>query len=362
MRLRLSVMMTLMTMLLALCAGSGCGADPSTEPSDGGSQGDPDDDANDDDDDDEDEDEGAPDAGGAGDDGDDGNDDGGAAAPRPCSGEEDEGIDGVVDVSWLYFHDAKGRDLRHEGDEDSDGLAEQTIEFEWTDFDQLAAESRRRGRELTYSETRTYDDAENVVAWGIDGDGAGSAPTFSINYAYQADQLATEDHDNETDGEIDLRRTYAYDDQGRIQTVEDDDGPPLDGNVDVRFFYAYEEGGQSATVEFDSPIGGETEDIETYTYDSAGREVSYVLDRGKDGFAEQRMTRTYDSEGRLIELVWDLDGDDDDPARVLTELHTYEGDREVEVRSTGLYELLVTYSYECPQARISGRPAAGDPR
>jgi hypothetical protein len=359
MRRRLT-MMTLMTMLLALSAGSGC--DPGGQPNDGADQ--------DDRDGDEDESDGAADADAGGDDdagaadagGDDDAGDAGAAAQRPCSGEEDQGIDGIVDVSWRYFHDANGRDLRHEGDEDEDGLAEQTIEYEWTDFGELAANRHRRGREIIVSETRTYDDAENVVAWVMDGDGDGSAPALTINYDYQSDRLAIEDRDNETDGEIDLRRTYAYDDEGQIRTVEDDVGPPLDGDVDVRFFYAYDQGGQFTTVEWDSPVGGETEDIETYTYDSAGREVSYVLDRGKDGFAEQRTTRTYDSEGRLIELVWDLDGDDDDPERVLTELHTYEGDREVEVRSTGLYELLVTYSYECPQARISGRPAPGEPR
>jgi hypothetical protein len=340
----------MMTILLALSAGGGCGGDPGGEPSD--------EDGRDDRDEDEDEDAGASD----GNDSDDDAGAGGAAAQRPCSGEEDEGIDGVVDVSWRYFHDPRGRDLRHEGDEDGDGLADQTIEYEWTDFDQLAAKRHRRGREIIFAETRAYDVAENVVAWVVDGDGAGSRPAQTITFAYQADRLAIEDSDYETDGEIDLRRTYAHDEEGRILTVEDDVGPPLDGVVDVRSFHAYEEGGLVATVEFDSPVGGETEDIETYTYDSAGREVSYVLDRGKDGFAEQRMTRTYDGEGRLIELVWDLDGDDGDPERVLTELHTYEGDREVEVRSTGLYERLVTYSYECPQARIAVRPAPGESR
>jgi len=82
------------------------------------------------------------------------------------------------------------------------------------------------------------------------------------------DLVKTLDFDYLSDGKIDVRQTYSYDEKGRTTTIDQDNG--ADGTIDSRFTHEYDEQGRLKARQDDTNADGKIDDTLTYTFDALG--------------------------------------------------------------------------------------------
>jgi hypothetical protein len=262
----------------------------------------------------------------------------------PCGADEDQEIDGSVDIAWRYLYDQRGNGIRDEGDSDGDGEPDDIWEYEWTPGNQLAAMRELMDATLVYSSETTFEGEQRQVTVD-DVDGAGEIPPDTTTFLYEEGRLSAETLDLESDQVIDSRTRYAYDLQGRIKSESLDEGD--DGSVEERDRHTYDgDSDRVVTTVYDHPVGGKVEDRSTYLYDQDGRQVSHQRDNGQDGSIDYLRTSVYE-DGHLVERVIDWDGDGPDPGLTMQIEYDDQG-RYTEMRWTGsLGDTLWTYHYLC---------------
>jgi YD repeat-containing protein len=260
--------------------------------------------------------------------------------------EGDNDDDGQVDSLRVRNHDAMGRVVSDERDNDDAGL-----EFDESDTytyvgNTIWNRSFEDGVEL-YSERTSYDD-DNLTKIERDNDG-----------------------DGEFDGELDEIIDLLYDETGR-QISETYDGRPPDGMPDSELLFSYDDDGNLIYL-----VQQTAEEVvlfsQTWEYDEDGNQTLQSDDGDGDGLEDSRTEWEYDDDGNLLEerryqddvltfrtsteydddgnvtrQAYDDDGDLDDDSVTLFD---YEDGKLVRERrdddGDGNFDAITTYSQLC---------------
>lgn len=208
----------------------------------------------------------------------------------PLTSETDEDADGVVDSRTTYHHDARDRLVLVEWDPEADGVPYSCVHTAWTDDDLVAEVVVDVGCDGTAEVRQTYDWYDDGSPAGVstdsDGDGVVDdrvsypwVPPPEVSWSEDG-LVETEGWDHDGDGEVDRILVRTHDAEGRVISVEIDDG--ADGDLDERIAWTWAADGSHEVV----------------------REVDLV---GDQSFIWSRVCR-YSAEGWLIfeEEVFDL--------------------------------------------------------
>lgn len=221
----------------------------------------------------------------------------------------DADLDGECDSTTARTWDDSAHLLTETNDDDADGVAEAVLTNLWS--------------------------GDNLVIQRVDDDEQGYVET----YTYEGDLLAYKEKDIADDGVVEAVWMYAYDDFGRLDTEEFDEGN--DGIVDERTVWTYGEGDRPETATTTDEDGWSI--VVEYEWD--GDLLGRVTTEYDNGWYEWDIY-TYDYDDNLVE---DYHSDSRDDSTTWKYVWTYlhgRVDTFTEIWDSGTD--LVTYDWGCP--------------
>jgi len=293
-----------------------------------------------------------------------------------CSRRIDSDLDGEIDIETFYQYE-DGLLVQISGRDPGDP-PQQTWQYD-DDGNLLVHQGFGSDEELRWSETYSYDSAGNALTWAQDLDGDGSDDKLeAYGYAcFDADDekhpgACTIDYDHEADGEIDattmrawedgllmeetslaagstaepVMRTYRYDDDGQLLTIDIDSNG--DGEADDRLGNDYDRDGNLVRDWYDSGADGTLDLKVEYAHDAEGHVVAHSHYRGEDLVHSVVLER--DGDGNIVrETSIEHDGDDED---ISVQVSRFDGDgnllaRAVDSSGDGRYDSCERFTYEC---------------
>ncbi len=251
--------------------------------------------------------------------------------------------------AWIETHtyDEEGRQLVYTVDELGDCADVQTYTNEYDVFGNVTGHSRDNDGDgvIDYSETNTYDERCNLLSENVGG--SDGSVDMRTTYSYDDEGIPSSlERLFFADGVIESRTTVTYDDEGNPLIEETDEGD--DGVIDYRASYTYEDDGWSVTSE-----GYEGAERVVYfrqlsTYDEDGNLLHSEQDDGADGTIDHSHSHTYDDKGNVLTYEEDGNGDGtidfrysytyNDKGNVLTYEQYSNGDGVVDFRYSYTYD------------------------
>ena len=245
--------------------------------------------------------------------------------PGPCTQENDDDADGIIDLRIVYTYDDAGLLVLRETDtqpEELDGVPEGASHY-YYEGDLLMRKEVDYGANdsielyyyfiydeqdwLTSVEVKGDPDAEldALYEFSYDDNGNNIEAVYSFymseeteqdieHYTFDADDnLVAEEYDFDAHlGEgIDERHYHQLDSDGvRYRTDRDLNG---DFTTDAETYYTYDSHDLLVLEETDSGPDQVIDKVETYDWDGGGNLTRYVLDEGNDGWEDSIQRFTY---------------------------------------------------------------------
>ena len=149
-----------------------------------------------------------------------------------------------------------------------------------------------------------------------DDDEARSHVLYDLGYLV-ADRWDREEIDWFADGTIDIVRDqgYAYDSNGRLETLERDED--TNGTIDDVYYYTYGSNGNLASEGIDLGNDGMIDEVSYFNYDGNGNLVSAVEDFANDGTIDSVSYLNLDSNGNWVSV----DADEDNNGTIDAVIH-----------------------------------------
>lgn len=236
--------------------------------------------------------------------------------------EFDLDMDGVSDRTITLFYDRLDRVVNEIADENSDGVAEGFVTYNYNTKSHLAL--------------IRYENGDGMVV-------------KEIHYSYVG-STKTESMDQDADGKFEWIEKTEFDSNGSRIHVQLDIN--ANGAFDQSLHYRNEYSGDNRITEsLDINRDDVMDEVTSFTYGSSGELLSVSRDANADGAPEEIEDYRYDTAGKLA--FWSLDdyGDGknfqskmyeyDEVGRLATELHDMEGDGNVDAVVRYRYEALV---------------------
>jgi hypothetical protein len=282
-----------------------------------------------------------------------------------CTGEEDQGIDGSVDIYWSYYYDDNGYSLRDDGDRGNDGTVDTVNLYSYDDNGNMLSfeTDDTNDGDIDFGFYITRDSRGYPLTESYDNEGDG-VMDWVTTYTHNGDG-AVSTAEEVRDGSVTSVTVFHYDDDGFIESADVDDGG--DGTVDKVRLYTVDGDGNVTRIEDDSGVDGDVDSVETRMYEE-GVLVLQVIDNGNDGMVDVRIVWTFDSEWRLLRQETELSIDDfnDTPDLVYALTYNADGTYATEEHSGELANLvrLTSFGYDCESAsrRAQLRSTTGNSR
>jgi hypothetical protein len=296
--------------------------------------------------------------------------------PGFCSRGIDTDLDGELDIESFYQYE--GGLLVSLSERDPDDPPQQTWEYD-ADGNLLVHQGFDDDEALRWSEAYSYDGAGNPLSWTQDLDGDGEGDRIET-YAYACFDVeerhpgpCTIEYDDDADGSIDgttvrewdddgllleevsraadttaepVTRTYRYDDDGQLLTIDIDSNG--DGEADDRLGNDYDDDGSLIRDWYDSGANGSLDLKVEYARDAEGHVVAHSHYRGEDLVHSVVLER--DRGGNIVrETYIDHDGDEED---ISVQVSRFDDAgnlvaRAVDASGDGRYDSCERYTYEC---------------
>jgi len=214
----------------------------------------------------------------------------------------DDGIDGTLDTLTVHHLDTQGRRTLTEVDEEADASIDARTTYRYHDNDTLQRKvTRERFDEEGNAQvirSESYNAAGRPTKWTLRSYGAlDERAAYEYNTAGQLVReeylMWPEHHD-----EMHYIKTYTYNKSGqRVAHIHDDDA---DGQPDLRVVYHYDEAGRVVLEESHALHHRATPERVEYVYDQAGRVVEKKIDWHADSHIDVRTSFTYDAIGNIL--------------------------------------------------------------
>lgn len=208
--------------------------------------------------------------------------------------------DGALDSKTTVEYDDTAHTKRTRSDTGADGTVEfsevDTYDDEWRLIDEQT-DSNNDGA-LDFHRVTTYDADGNIVHI----ESLSSAGSYDVvDYAYDAGQLVRIDVDEDGDGTTDYSTGITYDERGNdIEEV-------VTGSRTSTWTKAYD--AQDRLVSEEYSVSVSLQWRRTYTYDDDGRLVRTEQDDAVDGLAIDTTAFEYDLAGNVVRTTQDSNGD-----------------------------------------------------
>jgi len=215
-----------------------------------------------------------------------------ASAPARAWAEEEEEKESVFDVQDKLIAQLRVRSITRKehalkaGKLQKDGTTQSVQEFDEKGHKTKEVWFEPDGR-VQYTQTFKYDDAGNPLQQAFLSDTMNTLTTHT--YDDQGKETASE---SLSDGKVDMKFLYEYDDKGRKTLMTRHDGG---GALDAKFVYKYDDQGNLKQQIIHDASGKVTEKTVS-RYNAAGK-VKETTTLGGDGKPRSQSNYTYNAEG-----------------------------------------------------------------